>query len=340
MRDARAAESGISRAAAADTGAEAVKAALKQKQAEYEKKRKAARGKADITDLPKLASLARCDFVGEDGLLQVPEPERGVRASVYAIFAPDEGALQYIGVSRSAQKSLRAHFARRPELAGTFVLYDIRKADRTLLEAIRQAWLQEGGAPPGNDGGAEQSAWEDPLDVRSQMSAEELEEFERLPATAADTALKDKALELEIARVEVFEARGCDEQLLFDAKLKARGLLDFDNNAPVGMRRPEGGVGAAFKVTLLSPDGEEMLIECPGDMTILEAAEEADVEMSSSCRSGACSACAGMLVEGIVDQSDQSYLDDKQVDAGYAMLCVCYPRSDVVVEIEKQDEIA
>lgn len=310
------------------TDATAVKETLAKKEAEYRQRQRQSRGSPSAHEIPALGSIERTSFVGDDGMLQVPKPEKGVRASVYAIF-DSEGSLQHLGVSRNAQQSLRAHFARRPELCGAFATFHICKPDRTLLEAAKEAWFAELGIPPGNDAGPEQAAWEGPVNV---CSADEVKAL-------GDEAIQDKVRQIEEDMVQAYQATGCLELLSFDPKLKARGLLDLDVNAPMGIARPADGVELAYKVTLVTPDGPQEF-DCPLDMTILEGAEQADIELPCACKAGGCSTCAGRVVAGTIDQTDQSFLDDEQVAAGYCLTCVAYPRSDLTLETDKASDVA
>jgi len=74
---------------------------------------------------------------------------------------------------------------------------------------------------------------------------------------------------------------------------------------------------------------------------LLETLEEQGVDLPYGCRYGGCITCAAKVTSGEVDQSEQVALNNRQLNNGYAVLCVARPVSNCTLEVgvDSHDEL-
>ncbi len=80
-------------------------------------------------------------------------------------------------------------------------------------------------------------------------------------------------------------------------------------------------------------------VQVPGDRYILHSSEATGIELPFACRNGACTTCAVRVISGSLRQPEAMGLSPKLQAMGYALLCVSYAESDLVVETQDEDEV-
>ncbi len=80
-------------------------------------------------------------------------------------------------------------------------------------------------------------------------------------------------------------------------------------------------------------------VEIANNETILEAGEEEGWDLPYACREGSCVSCAGKIdgnTKELVEHDDQSMLGDAELEEGYTLTCVGYPRGEFSIETGEQ----
>lgn len=85
--------------------------------------------------------------------------------------------------------------------------------------------------------------------------------------------------------------------------------------------------------------GETYRVTVPEDRYILHTTEANGYNIPFLCRNGACTTCAARVISGELAQPEAMGLSPHLQQKGYALLCVSYPRSDLVVETQDEDEV-
>ena len=84
----------------------------------------------------------------------------------------------------------------------------------------------------------------------------------------------------------------------------------------------------------IEPSSHELA--CRGDQTLLDCCIQAGIPAPYNCRSGECGECAAKLLAGEVYEmpgADPAVFSDRDRAAGKVLLCMCFPRTAVALEV-------
>ncbi|WP_434520946.1 2Fe-2S iron-sulfur cluster-binding protein [Halorubrum sp. AS12] len=77
-------------------------------------------------------------------------------------------------------------------------------------------------------------------------------------------------------------------------------------------------------------------VELSNDQPILEQGEDEGWDLPYACRQGQCVSCAGQITDGpsedFVEHDNQQMLEEAEIDDGYTLTCVAYPRDSFSIE--------
>ena len=177
---------------------------------------------SSTSDLPSLSSLEFLAYINDAG--ELPNTLQN-QIGIYAIFDESQ-SLQFVGYSRDIYLSLKQHLVRQPEYCYWLKATTIDRPNRTFLESVESAWIDENGSiPVGN--GAAKSNWLDPIATNYAMTTAESDSFEDLDGLAQIKLLKQVARRVEETILVKLQARGVNTEIRFNPKLKEQGLLDL-----------------------------------------------------------------------------------------------------------------
>ncbi|MGD1715087.1 GIY-YIG nuclease family protein [Dapis sp. BLCC M172] len=174
--------------------------------------------------IPELSQLEYLPYIDSEGNL--PLSLQG-KIGVYGIFN-QEKELLFVGYSRDVYQSLKQHLVRQPNNCYWLKVETIERPNRSVLEGIKAAWINENGSLPLGNGTAE-SKWNQPIDAKQEMTESERVEYENplIDEVAKEKLLKNIARRVEANILEVLKDRGLQENIRFNPKLKTSGLLDL-----------------------------------------------------------------------------------------------------------------
>lgn len=96
----------------------------------------------------------------------------------------------------------------------------------------------------------------------------------------------------------------------------------------------------SYQLNIHNPaTGEHWCLTVEADERVLAQAQAQGVALPFSCAQGVCTTCAVKVIQGTVHQPHAFGISQELKNEGYALLCVSYPRSNLRVEVQAEDEV-
>jgi ferredoxin len=93
-------------------------------------------------------------------------------------------------------------------------------------------------------------------------------------------------------------------------------------------------------VTVVNDSGQVTnRFRLPGDQYVWDGADGVGIDLPISCDAGACSTCLWKVLSGSIDQSEQTFLTEDQMADGWALSCVTYATSDIIVKVNQEENL-
>ena len=115
-------------------------------------------------------------------------------------------------------------------------------------------------------------------------------------------------------------------------------LQPFNVNRAIFQRKLLTRMVTPLHKVTLNHAGKDHILQVAEDETILDASLDAGIELPYDCKCGVCLQCPSKIISGKVDQ-EGSTLDDSVMADGYSLTCMCYPRSDLVINTIEEEEL-
>ncbi len=94
----------------------------------------------------------------------------------------------------------------------------------------------------------------------------------------------------------------------------------------------EGSITSSGQVFDIQFAKSGKTVSCPAEMTVLQSAQAAKINLPTSCGQGVCGTCRVKIVSGTVDMHHGGGIKQREINQGYILACCSKPTSGLVID--------